>query len=59
MSMFKPDLVKYVKTQSEAITGMLGVMYEMALMLVKIESNEKLFEFIEEYQKNMIEKGVK
>ena len=54
--MFKPDLVKYVKAQSEAITGILGVMYEMALMLLKFEHNDKLFEFIEEYQKNSIAK---
>lgn len=51
-------LKKQVKITNESLLNMLGIMYEMALMLIKFECNDKLFEFIEDYQKNFIEKGV-
>lgn len=57
MACINCPIKKQVKITNESLLNMLNIMYEMALMLIKFESNEKLFEFIEEYQKNFIEKG--
>ena len=53
MSVFSPSVIKVVNAHSEALKGILDVMYEMALILIKIESNDTIFEFIEEYQKTI------
>ena len=59
MPLINGYIQKQFKVTNEALVGLMGVVYEMALMLIKFESNDVLFKFIEEYQKNMIEKGVK
>lgn len=59
MALINGYIQKQFKVTNEALVGLMGVVYEMALMLIKFEGNDVLFKFIEEYQKNIIVKGEK